>query len=121
MDKDIRMQQHDEIGESKIFESKSSANAKECMYEGYEENKNGEDRNETVIANEWLTPKKDVTIKHVCEMQGMNEDKNMNNNKYKELTCDKEKDEDEECHTMVKDIKSSTGATNDTNHEKKSI
>ena len=83
IEKDIRMQQHDMIGNVKIVESKLSAKAKECMYETHEEKKNDNNRNETMKENEWLTPKKGVTMKHVCEIQGMKENENMNNNKRK--------------------------------------
>ena len=34
------------------------------------------------------------------------------------MSCDEEKDEDEECHTMVKDNKSSAVATNEKNTRK---
>ena len=91
MGKDIRMQQHDEIGEGKIIESKLRAKAKEYACEGHEQKKNDDDMNETVIENEWMTPKKGMTMKHVCEKQEMKENKSMNDNKHKELSCDEEK------------------------------
>ena len=91
------------------------------MYDGCEETKNGDDRNEMVTQNEWLTPKKGVTMTCVCEMQKKNENKNMNNNKHKELSCDEEKDEDEEHHAMVKDMESSTVASNDKKCKRKVI
>ena len=70
------MQQCDLIGDVKTFESKLRAKAKAHMCEGYEEKKNENDRNETEKENEWLKPKKGVSMKHVCEMQGMKENKN---------------------------------------------
>ena len=76
------------------------------MCKGCEEKKNDNDRNGTIKETEWLMPKKGVTMKHVCEMQGMKENKNTNNNnKHEELSCDEEKHEDEECHAMVKEEK----------------
>ena len=58
MEKDIRTQQHDVIGDVKTFESRLNAKAKECMCEGCEEKKNDNDRNETEKENEWLQPKR---------------------------------------------------------------
>ena len=121
MEKDTRAQQCDVIGDVKTFESKLSAKAKEHMCEGHEEKKNDDDRNETEKENEWLQPKKGVSMKRVCEMQGMKENKNKNNNNHKELSFDEEKDEDEEFCTMLNDNKSSTVATNDKKHESKEI
>ena len=101
------------IGDVKIFESKLSAKAKEHTHEGYEEKKNDNDRNETEKGNEWLQPKKGMTMKHVCEMQGIKENRNMNNNECKEMSCDDEKDKDEEHHTVLPDNDSNDVATND--------
>ena len=49
----------------------------------------------------------------------MNENKNTNNTKHKELSFDEENDEDEEHCTMAKDNKSSTVASNDKKHKRK--
>ena len=38
-----------------------------------------------------VATKKGVSMKCVCEMQGMKENKNKNDNKHKELSCDEEK------------------------------
>ena len=77
------------------------------MHKDHEEKMNGDDRKDTVIENEWLTPKKGMTMSCVFETQRKNE------NKHKKLSCDEEKDEDEEHHTVLKDIESSTVASND--------
>ena len=76
MEKDTKTQQQDMIGDVKMFESKLSAKAKEHMHEGHEEKKNDNDRNETEKKNEWLQPKTGESMKYVCKMQGMKENKN---------------------------------------------
>ena len=43
----------------------------------------------------------------------MKENKNRNDNEHKELSCNEERDEDEECHTMLQENDSSDVATND--------
>ena len=61
------------------------------MCEECKEKKNDNDRNDTMKETAWLTPKKGTTMKHVCETQGMKENKNANNNnKHKELLCEKD-------------------------------
>ena len=101
------MQQHDVIGDVKIFESTLSAKAKECLHEGCKEKKNGNGMKEPEEGNEQLRPKKGMTMKCVNEMQGTKENKNQNNNKHKELMCDEVIDEDEEHCAILKDNKSS--------------
>ena len=51
----------------------------------------------------------------------MKENRNRNNNKHKELSCDEEKDEDVECHTMFQDNESSAVVKNDKRHKSKAI
>ena len=63
---------------------------------GVKKEKNDDDRKETEKDNVWVQSKKGLTTKHVCEMEGTKENKNNNNKKHKELSCDEEKDEDEE-------------------------
>ena len=121
MEKDTSRQQNERIGDVEMLESNSNAKAKDYMCEGHEEKKINDQRNETEKEKEWLQPKKGMTMKHVCEMQGMKENRNRNNNKHKKLSCDEEKDEDLECYTTLQDDESSAVATNDKKHKSKAI
>ena len=72
------------------------------MQEVNKEKKNNAHRKRTETENEWIEPKKGMTMKGVCEMQGTTENKKDDYGKHKELMCDEEKDEDDECHTVFK-------------------